>query len=305
MSKSQLFLLRQKITITGQDKSKPNKLTRSNDHLKPRMNLDSSLSLKQLGFSVLVGCTSVISLSFPSLAQYNNPSVVDTLPPAPQIPGLEEIPIESIPVQPMTDYGTLAPPPVSSPYEIREYNFEAPPVPSNTIPSSPIPFKPSGVPLSGYRVEVFGAEPQLLAQIQQIEPNAFIRQGEGTIQAGFFENSWNAEKRVQELEMMGIRSQIVMGTGFVSPPAPNIENLGGKWSDNGYVVVIPSSLEQLPRIASQVRELGLDSRYDIRLRSAPRGPHVAIGLFPNRENAYQWNNLFRSRGLDARVYFGN
>jgi hypothetical protein len=260
--------------------------------------------LKQLGASLLLAWSSLIGLSVPSLAQSNNPSVVNTLPPAPQIPGLDEIPMESIPVQPMTDYGVVAPPPMGSPYEIREYNFEAPPVPSNTIPSSPIPFKPSGVPISGYRVDVFGADPGLLAQIQQIEPNAFIRQGEGMIQAGFFENSWNAEKRVQELEMMGIRSQIVMGTGFVSPPAPNIENLGGRWSDNGYVVVIPSSLDQLPQIADQVRQLGLDSRYDIRLRSAPRGPHVAIGIFPNRENAYQWNNLFRSNGLDARVYFG-
>ncbi|NEP10061.1 MAG: hypothetical protein F6K14_07555 [Symploca sp. SIO2C1] len=73
--------------------------------------------------------------------------------------------------------------------------------------------------------------------------------------------------------------------------------------DRLYLVVIPGAQIDLPNIAAQVVQLGAAPN-GVRQRTAPRGPHVAIGPFDNRGLAEQWSNYLKSHGMSARVFFG-
>jgi len=73
--------------------------------------------------------------------------------------------------------------------------------------------------------------------------------------------------------------------------------------DRLYFVVIPGAQRDLPNIAAQVVQLGATPN-GVRQRTAPRGPHVAIGPFDNRGLAEQWSNYLQSHGMNARVFFG-
>ncbi|MDX2096214.1 MAG: hypothetical protein SFW36_00430, partial [Leptolyngbyaceae cyanobacterium bins.59] len=77
----------------------------------------------------------------------------------------------------------------------------------------------------------------------------------------------------------------------------------GLLSQNAYLTVIPSSSQNLPALIRRVRELGVKEGL-ILPRQAPRGLHVAIGPFGDRNAAERWSNYLRAYGLDARVYFG-
>jgi hypothetical protein len=46
-------------------------------------------------------------------------------------------------------------------------------------------------------------------QIKEIEPLAFIRTGENVIQAGLFQQQYQAKQRLQELTRQGFSAQII------------------------------------------------------------------------------------------------
>lgn len=158
----------------------------------------------------------------------------------------------------------------------------------------------------------------LLSQVQQIEPEAFVRQGEGMIQAGVFSEKLNAQSRVQALATQGIRSRITniaigTNTDRVNPRRPSSDresvaepNRSAQRRDENrsYFVVIPGEPRDLRNIAAQVIRLGV-GRGAVKQREAPRGSHVAVGPFDERPDAERWSSYFRSVGMDARVYFGN
>lgn len=136
----------------------------------------------------------------------------------------------------------------------------------------------------------------LLSQVKRIEPQAFIRERERTIQVGVFSQENNAQQQVQILERQGLRARVV--------PVNGTRRTGG---DNpihsGYFVVIPGSRSNLAEMVAKVREAGI-SDVSVQEREAPRGPHVAVGPFGDRHEADRWSSTLRSTGMDARVYFG-
>jgi superfamily II DNA helicase RecQ len=166
-------------------------------------------------------------------------------------------------------------------------------------------------------VEIEGNSPLLLSQVRQIEPQAFVRQRDGIIQAGVFADEYNAESRVRALAARGIRAQvtaiadsgtpwaIATGTDAQLEGTPNFASDLPQYEValRGYFVVIPGKSSDLPNIAAEVVRLGV-TESAVSQREAPRGPHVAIGPFESRRDADRWTNYFRSAGMDARVYFG-
>ncbi|MFM7192979.1 MAG: hypothetical protein ACKOX2_19525 [Microcystaceae cyanobacterium] len=89
---------------------------------------------------------------------------------------------------------TFASPVVPAPVQTPPIASDARPVPSNP-----------GL----YRVQVMGNSPQLLAQVRKIEPLAFIREADNTIQAGTFPEASLAQQRIHLLTEQGIPAQLV------------------------------------------------------------------------------------------------
>ena len=81
----------------------------------------------------------------------------------------------------------------------REYTFKAPD--SKTISNTE-----QLVKLRGYKVEVYGSEQELLQQVRNIEPTAFIKGN--TIQVGIFSQQVNAEDMVRKLAVKGFWARI-------------------------------------------------------------------------------------------------
>ncbi|MCS6815184.1 MAG: hypothetical protein NZ772_16645 [Cyanobacteria bacterium] len=69
-----------------------------------------------------------------------------------------------------------------------------------------------------------------------------------------------------------------------------------------YFVVIPGQGEQLSTIGDRLQQLGAQPGTFFS-RTQPIGPHIAMGPFPNRGAAEEWNRYLRGYGLDARVYY--
>ncbi|NES81383.1 MAG: hypothetical protein F6K10_08190 [Moorea sp. SIO2B7] len=234
--------------------------------------------------TLLVGCLVFAPLT--SRAQ-NNP--VPLAPPS--IPPLGDTIIEETIIEES-----------SSPVNSLDYNYENSPIPGSEyyFNNNNAPNIPGSSPVKIYRVEVNGSDPWLLSQVQRIVPGAFVQPGEGVIHVGEFEDLWEAEQRVLDLERQGITAQVVSLDSTTDASL----GLGGKWAQSHYLVIVPGSPLRLPKLAARIRRSNISSSYAIRLREAPRGPHIAIGPFTRRENANYWNNYLRSIGMDARVYFG-
>ncbi|MGH2413268.1 MAG: hypothetical protein ACRDEA_06180, partial [Microcystaceae cyanobacterium] len=136
---------------------------------------------KILVFFVLAGCWIIVDSEL-TTAQNAYP-VSETLPPPPPaynpIPTPTVVPVELAPVAP-----------ISTP-AIREYNFEAPQSPEVLVPQNRT-VNPSNHSSNSpaiailYRVEVSGDNEFVLSKVKLIEPLAFVRPGEGVIQAGLF-----------------------------------------------------------------------------------------------------------------------
>jgi hypothetical protein len=207
------------------------------------------------------------------------------------------------------------PPPSSSP--IPSFNTpSSPPAFPDARPERELDFRAPNQPIPPrntrdsalrlYRVDIFGDSPLLLSQVQRIEPEAFLRQDEGVIQAGVFADEFNAQSRVRALRAQGFQARVTTITaGGSANPRGQISdrNTRQRRLDQSYFVVIPADAEELPDIAAQVVQLGM-RRSAVTQRESPRGPHVAVGPFGNRGDADRWSSYFRSVGMDARVYFG-
>ncbi|EGJ30513.1 hypothetical protein LYNGBM3L_49840 [Moorena producens 3L] len=182
----------------------------------------------------------------------------------------------------------------------------------------------------------------LLSQVQEIEPQAFVREGEGVIQVGTFMDRYNAQSRLRALEALGIPARITTiaqqafdggatnlsniptfssdgsityGSRLVYPETGlNLANRrsvssGSNPGDSGesrgrsYFVAIPGNAQRLPEMVTELVKIGIAQDL-VSQRDAPRGKHVAVGPFKKRGEAERWSNRLRSAGWDARVYFG-
>ncbi|WP_292804084.1 hypothetical protein [Nostoc sp. NMS7] len=192
-----------------------------------------------------------------------------------------------------------------------EQNFE---------PSQPAQFSQSNQNFERYLVYVDGSDFQTLQQIRQIEPSAYIRQyqGRNVIQSGVFNKVSNAQQRVSELQSRGIYSARIIsfangqeiGVGDRNN-RNNRNNITATRPVSRYYVAIPTTSEQLPAIAAQIRQnlarftSDLGRSGAVLERTQPRGPHVAVGPFPDRFQAEEWNKYLRNIGYaNARVYYG-
>ena len=81
----------------------------------------------------------------------------------------------------------------------REYTFKAP-------DSKKISNTEQLVKVQDYKVEVYGTEEELLQQVKDIEPTAFIKGN--TIQVGIFSKEANAQNLVQKLAIRGFWARI-------------------------------------------------------------------------------------------------
>ncbi len=191
----------------------------------------------------------------------------------------------------------------------------------NFQPSQPAQFSQSSQNFERYLVYVDGSDFQTLQKIRRIEPSAYIRQyqGRNVIQSGVFNRVSNAQQRVSELQSRGIYSariisfangqEIGLGNrGFVGD---RNNNISATRPVSRYYVAIPTTSEQLPAIAAQIRQdiarfsQDLGRSGAVLERTQPRGPHVAVGPFSDRFQAEEWNKYLRNKGYaNARVYYG-
>ncbi|MBC6431324.1 hypothetical protein FM036_11080 [Nostoc sp. HG1] len=190
----------------------------------------------------------------------------------------------------------------------------------NFQPSQPSQFSQYNQNFERYLVYVDGSDFQTLQAIRQIEPSAYIRQyqGRNVIQSGVFNRVSNAQERVNELQSRGIYNariisfgngqQIDVGNGTFGSDRNNINP---PKQASRYYVVIPTTQEQLPAIAEQIRQnlarfsQDLGRSGGVLERTQPRGPHVAIGPFSDQFQAGEWNKYLRNSGYrNARVYYG-
>jgi hypothetical protein len=210
--------------------------------------------------------------------------------PQPQI--FEELPPSSPSSLPSLNLSPSPPTLPSLPPADRELNFQA--------PSRPLPLRTPTLDTNFYRVDIFGDSPFLLSQVKRIEPEAFVRSGEGVIQAGVFADQFNARSRVRTLEAQGIRAKVIAIAAETDVDPVNPRRI----LSGSYFVIIPGELKDLPDMAASVVRLGA-RQSAVSQRESPRGPHIAIGPFDSRKEADRWNSYFRSVGMDARVYFGS
>lgn len=235
---------------------------------------------------------------------------------------------------------TLPPPPStnhSTNQENEVYQFEAP---TNHTPTPPADNKQRPSANRLFRVQVYGSSQQLLSLVRRVEPKAFVPEGKQIIQVGLFSQADNARELVQDLSEQGIKAEIIQvrqsqnrsskssssrdvialssasggskASQTKEQPIPlTVESLANSTKgDNqrekatrGYYVVIPSSDETVSKTAQAVEKAGVRQNL-VQQRDAPRGTHVAVGPFNNRNQASRWRSQLRTKGLDARVYFG-
>ena len=83
----------------------------------------------------------------------------------------------------------------------------APRIAANVSATQPTVAASQSNPL--YRVEVPGQSEWRLNQVRNIEPNAFIRRGEGVIQVGVFRNQARAQQLLNSLQGINLNARIV------------------------------------------------------------------------------------------------
>ncbi|MBG1272021.1 hypothetical protein F8S12_39420 [Nostoc sp. WHI] len=185
----------------------------------------------------------------------------------------------------------------------------------NFQPSQPEQVSQYNQNFERYLVYVDGSDFQTLQQIRRIEPSAYVRQyqGRNVIQSGVFNRVSNAQQRVNELQSRGIYSARIISFANGREIDRGNRGLVGRTPRQAsrYYVAIPTTPEQLPAIAAQVRQnlarysQDLGRSGGVLERKQPRGPHVAVGPFSERFLAEEWNKYLRNIGYgNARVYYG-
>ncbi|MBD2099012.1 SPOR domain-containing protein [Trichocoleus sp. FACHB-591] len=222
--------------------------------------------------------------------------------------------------------GAIAAEPKVSVLVAQEFNFEAPPPPSDQFPSvivprdptlptlepAPAPFPNSAAPVSApspsiralpsetYLVFVNGNSPLMLDQVRRVEPEAFRKEyrGRTVIQVGQFIDQSNARRRAEALQDQGIRAEVAQVSGSGSGNSASAK-------PKGYYVVVPAGNRELAAIRDQVKRLAGDLRVNVIPREKPRGQHIAVGPFTNWDAANSWNRYVKDFGINnARVYYG-
>ncbi|PSR19057.1 hypothetical protein C8255_04170 [filamentous cyanobacterium CCP3] len=90
--------------------------------------------------------------------------------------------------------------------------------------------------------------------------------------------------------------------GVAIPPPAGAPPVADSFSAP-YYVVIPTDSSNLGTLSSQVIQLGTPPDR-VQQRTAPRGPHVAVGPFTDRGLANRWNDFYREAGIgNSRVFF--
>lgn len=202
------------------------------------------------------------------------------------------------------------------------FEFQAPP--QNTqYQQAPIPRYNQAYERYSVVVDANGYNGQLLQQVKQVEPSAYIRNinGRSVIQAGVFSRQQNAVLRIQQLVANGINFYNVRlfnaTNGQEIAITPNGGGIGGSIGNSPedvnqnnssyYYVAIPTRPEDFPQIEQTVwRSLGqYTNNIGVQRRNQPRGAHIAVGPFTQRGQAEQWNAVLKNAGLgNARVYYG-
>ncbi|MBD2071535.1 hypothetical protein H6F93_29140 [Leptolyngbya sp. FACHB-671] len=285
--------------------------------------LQQSGLLSFISISVLLGSGWMIAPAWAEPLPRNvlmAQQIVDGLPPPPSVTFGEEIPVA--PTQPQQ-------------YP-QQYNDPAP-------DSADLEQSGSTDASERFLVYVNGDSPLLLNQVRRVESGAFFQNYDGrqVIQAGVFNQTDSAERRVAELAAQGIGAEVVRVPGVVlansntqtvasrgsSLPSPELlpaatfnPEASGQQSnfsdtevaqantpipDDSYYVAIPGDADNISAIYAQVVRLGGNLRLAqvAESRREPFGPHVLVGPFANRSAATRWNRYFRDFGMDARVYY--
>lgn len=159
---------------------------------------------------------------------------------------------------------------------------------------------PSSPKSDRYLVYVNTPNSTQLEQVKQLEPAAFMRQyqGKSVIQAGVFSQPLNATNIAKQLQSQGIATHIInLSTGQEIALQKAISKF--------YFVVIPAGAEDLPIIERQVKQLPNKVPAIISQRQEPRGSHLRVGPFMEKDKAESYNRYLISTGLtNARVYYG-
>ncbi|BAZ28309.1 hypothetical protein NIES4074_07400 [Cylindrospermum sp. NIES-4074] len=214
----------------------------------------------------------------------------------PALPNLQEVPTNQQVIfqqQPM------------QPVEFTNQNYQ---------PYQSVQFSQNTRNFERYFVYVDSDSSQTLRQVQQIERSAYFRQlnGRTVIQSGVFSRRANAEQRLRELASRGVYNAGIgnfSNTQETIYPAATSDNRsdGSVYqteNSNFYYVAIPASSRNLFNIAERIRQ-NIGTNVGVYPRNQPRGPHVAVGPFPQRTEAEQWNNYLQKAGFgNARVYYG-
>lgn len=251
---------------------------------------------------LLGGCLLFISHSTQAYAQIKTgevlltQSVREDLPPPPNVP---------------TPYGQEPLPqvPTGEPFSTTPPNTVEFRAPSNQ-------YNQNNQNFGRYQVYVYGSNLQRqLSAVRYIVPDAFIKRlrRRDVIQAGVFRSESGARARVRQLQSNGIgNTRIASNNGQDIPYYPDRGDYNaypgrdyGRNRSNNYYVVIPTKSEELPYYRNEIRRYVGRNAYVIP-RDEPRGPHVAVGPFPKRWQAEEWNSYLRrdSRFGNARVYYG-
>jgi hypothetical protein len=166
-----------------------------------------------------------------------------------------------------------------------------------------------------YFVYVDSSNLQLLQQVRQIEPNAYIRNynGRKVIQSGVFNEQFNAQQRVKELEFNNIAgARIVNSENIELTPnysVYNTQNYTNNYQQekrDSYYVVIPSNVNNLRSLGTAIRQkISININVNVFMRTQPLGAHIAVGPFSDRLEAEQSNSYLKNLGYgNARVYYG-
>jgi hypothetical protein len=158
-----------------------------------------------------------------------------------------------------------------------------------------------------YLVYVDSNNLQTLQQVRQIEPTAYVRQFQRRyiIQAGVFNESANAQRRIRELAAYGVNNTRIFGLNQ-RQEIPNNDAIGGieEQVSRYYYVVIPSSAEDAAKIADRIQQ-NTGFYRGISAKNHGLGHHVAVGPFAQPSDAQKWNNYLHNMGFgNARVYYG-
>lgn len=181
-----------------------------------------------------------------------------------------------------------------------EFTFEAPRSPlvppslNNTSSSTTT----NNAVSSQYRVEVNTTDSTTLAMVKQVEPNAFVKGDR--IQAGIFSQRDNAEILRSNLQNNGINANVVPVNSSSSPSLA----MGSGIEERGYFVAIPVNQERSASVIRQLQQSGINNSL-IQERTEPRGRHIAVGPFVNRQEASVVDLQIRGVDLDSRVYYAD